>query len=754
MGVALGERETVNERQFTAIRQQRKLTTLLFAVTAFVGASLLFVVQPMVARMVLPLYGGSATVWSTSSLFFQVLLLLGYLYAHVATTRLRPVRQLWLHAGVLLLPVVALPIVLPVDAAPSNGVPPALWLLRTLAIVIGLPFAVVSTTGPLLQRWYSWTRGPRADDPYFLFAAGNLGSFGGLLAYPLAIEPLLSLDQQRIAWSCGFGSFVVLLGSCALVTSRIRPSQRPAPAEARELLAPASCRTPPSRKQYAAWFALATLPSSLMLGVTAHISTDIAAIPLMWVAPLALYLATFVVAFARTTRVVSALAARAAVALSALSCVAIYAKNDVPTVFLILLALTTLTAVAYLAHSRLAATRPDTDHLTAFYLVVAAGGATGGLLNGLVAPAVLDRVWEYPAALVASTLLAVGVGNHVNGALERRYGRRFAAVLRVVLLVSVSIMTILLAAQGQRLGYAWAGLCGVLLLAVLVDSAKRPLTVGVSMVLLVATAFVAVEDGDIENSRTFYGTYRVEDENGAHVLAHGTTIHGMQFQGARSHEPTTYYSRSGPLGDVFNHSGMKAARVGVVGLGTGTVAAYGSPNQSMTFFEIDPEMVRIAQDTTLFTYLADSEADVHVVTGDGRLRVQKAPPGTFDLLILDAFSSDAIPVHLLTREAFRIYADRLAAGGILAVHISTRVFDLEPVVADAAKALGYSAAFGTGVADGSGAADSAWVVLSADPTAIEAISADNKWRPITKKRVTWTDDYSSVLTVLRGLPRQ
>jgi hypothetical protein len=334
--------------------------------------------------------------------------------------------------------------------------------------------------------------------------------------------------------------------------------------------------------------------------------------------------------------------------------------------------------------------------------------------------------------------------------LDRRYGRGLAALLRTVALLGIGLLVVLAASRGA--GTAWVLALGFGGLTALWTASRRALAVGASMALLVTTVSVAVEGSDLENTRTFYGTYRIVKQGDATVLVHGTTVHGTQFRDARSSEPTTYYSRSGPLGDVFKAVGRKAHEVGVVGLGTGTVAAYGTAEQTMTFYEIDPEMVRIAQDKRYFRYLADSSAKIRVVTGDGRLRVQESKPGTFDLLVLDAFSSDSIPVHLLTREAFAMYADRLAPGGSLAVHVSNRVFDLEPVVAAAARELGYSAALGVGAAGQSGASSSAWIVLSAKPSSVTEIAGDAKWRPLHNRRVSWTDDYSSVLTVLRGAP--
>jgi hypothetical protein len=706
----------------------------------------------MIARLVLPHFGGAATVWSTTSLFFQLVLLTGYLYAHLGTNRLGIRTQAWLHVVVLLVPLVALPVSLPESPAPLTGENPALALLTVLTLAIGLPFAVISTSGPLLQRWYSWTSGPRAHDPYFLYAASNVGSFVGLLAYPLAIEPLMTLDQQRMAWSIGFCVAAALLLACAVaaVQSRHRKSRLPSAAMA---TAPTPERSHssagrPSRRQQVTWFLLAFLPSTLMLGVTAHISTDIAAIPLMWVVPLALYLGTFTVAFSRTGRLVSQRMIRWAVGLAAAAVLTAKLGSVLPVAALIGLQLVMFTTVALAAHSRLAAARPAAKYLTQFYLVVAVGGAAGGILNGLVAPVLFDRVWEYPLALFGSMLVGVGLDRPGSSRLELRYGRRAAGVLWGLIWVLVSVPVLGLALLTARDGLLLAVVTLAVITATGWVAARRPLPLLAALVVVTATLTVVAEGGDLERSRTFYGAYRVKSDDGTHMLVHGTTVHGTQRSGPAADEPTTYYARSGPLGAVFE--GTTPGRVAVVGMGAGTIAAYGSPHQTMTFYEIDPEIVRLANDPRYFTYLTDSPARIETVVGDGRLQLGKAPTGAFDLIVLDAFSSDSIPVHLLTEEAFATYADKLAPGGVLAVHISNRVFDLEPVVANAADRLGWPAALGAGQATQHGATSAVWIALSPNQSKVNALATSSGWRPLADRRVRWTDNYSSVLNVLKA----
>ncbi len=496
------------------------------------------------------------------------------------------------------------------------------------------------------------------------------------------------------------------------------------------------------------WAALAFLPSSLMLGVTAYISTDVAAIPLLWVVPLAIYLATFVLAFGRTSRVPPRRATQGAVAAAFAVAVTSLGPSNMPVALMIGMNLVMLALVAYAAHARLAAERPPTEHLTGFYLVVATGGALGGLLNGLVAPMVFDRVLEYSLVLMVVPLLLVGIRGGRHSWLARQVDAnrvRAAAMclgvvllplaLRVALNASATnlVQTLFLIVLGLVLGWWMASL---------------PKVMAVALVVLFVLGAIGETQGVVERSRTFFGSYTVVDRGGMNELVHGTTTHGTQFQEpSRRATPTTYYSRGGPLGDVF--AGPVRKNPAIVGLGIGTVAAYGQPGQRMTFFEIDPEVVRIARDQKLFTYLADSDATIETLVGDGRLGLAKADAGSFDMIVLDAFSSDSIPVHLLTEEAMRTYVDRLAPGGLLVVHISNRVFDLEPVLASAAERLGLYAVTRRGGAGADGARLSQWVAIGRNASDVAALSALPGWRDLGARQVHWTDDYSSILSVLK-----
>ncbi len=708
---------------------------VLFATTSFLGASLLFMIQPLAAKLILPSYGGSATVWSTSSLLFQLLLLVGYVYAHVSTRRLGARWQPRAHLVLLALPLLLLPLALPPEAAPPADSSPVLWLLRTLLLMVGLPFAVLSTTGPLIQRWYAWSGGPRAEDPYFLFAGSNLGSFVGLLAYPFVVEPLLTLTQQRVWWSIAFVGFIVLMAVCALnVRGRVTET------ETREALVPG-----PSRRQLVLWCFWAFLPSSMMLAATAHLSTDIAAVPLLWVLPLAAYLASFVLAFARRSRSVSARLVVPCVVFAVSTGVVSGLGSTALAPLVVAVVAANVLAVAlagFAAHARLAATRPDPAHLTLFFLVVSVGGALGGVLNGVVAPMLFDGVWEY--FLTIALLPALAIGLPPARVSRRRLGVAAAVVASVLAVIAVVHQT----------GAVSGPVAIILIVAVLICAMVTWLTLRaaalLTVTLLIASVALVVvqEQSALVTERTFYGSYRVRTSENQHVLLHGTTLHGTQFlDAARAQTPTTYYARQGPFGDLV--AAVRPDDLAVVGLGAGAIAAYGSDVPRIRFFEIDPVVAEIAKDPRWFTYLADSPAEIEVVVGDGRLRMAEEPEGSFDLVALDAFSSDSIPVHVLTREGIEVFLDRVRPDGALAIHISNRIFDLRPVLAAHARDLGLRAVIGRG-GEGPGSAVSEWVVLTRSDAIADQLDGEERWAPLpTSKLVEWTDDYSSVLSVLR-----
>jgi spermidine synthase len=714
-----------------------------FASSVFLSAFLLFLVQPLFGKLALPLLGGSPAVWNTCMLFFQAALLGGYLYAHLSS-RLDVRRQAAVHLALLAGAALALPLSLR-GAVPTGGEAPVPWLLLLMLTTVGPPFLVLSGTGPILQRWFSLSGHPDARDPYWLYAASNLGSMLALLAYPLLVEPGMRLAGQSAAWAVGYGLLGALVAACALLVG----NREAPPAEAESF--GAADAGAPSLRERAVWVGLAFIPSSLLLGATTYITTDLAPVPLLWVLPLALYLLTFTLAFARRVWVPHRwmVAVQPAV-LAGVALLLLLPLSHEPALA-IPVHLVGLWVTAMVCHGELARRRPPASRLTEFYLWIAVGGVLGGVFNVLVAPVVFSRTWEYPLVLALACLARPWP----EGPLPLR------AHLSMALRAGAFAYALLLLAGESLSGLApWALVpMGVLLVGLLARVLGRtPLWLAASLgaVLVVQGARTVREPGVLLSERSFFGHYRVARTvgNGVfHSLQHGSTVHGAQnLDPARRREPLTYYDRRGPLGAIFAAGPAAGARrVAVVGLGTGASAAYAARGDEWTFYEIDPGIERIARDRRYFTYLADSPAPTRVVLGDARLSLARAPEGAYDLLLLDAFSSDAVPVHLLTREALDLYLSRLAPGGWIAFHVSNRYLELERVVGALARERGLAARIGEGPrgATGAYAYTSTWVVVARSERHLGALARHPGWRePGADPGFRgWTDDYSSVLEV-------
>jgi hypothetical protein len=710
----------------------------LFAAAMFVNALLLFLVQPMFAKLLLPLFGGSPAVWTTCRLFFQSALLAGYAYSHSLVKLRRPARQALIHILVITAPMLLLPIAVSMSS-PATGSPVS-SVLRLSLVAVGAPFFALATSAPLLQRWFATAQGRVPVDPYFLYAASNVGSFASLILYPTVVEPAFALSTQTRIWSVGYSVAAILTAVCALVMSR----RAGADAAVTQTDAATGVVTWGRRLR---WIALAFVPSSLMLAVTAYLSTDVAAVPMLWVIPLALYLITFVVAFSTYSGKAMAIYGRAFPILILLLTWLMVSETALPLPLMAGIHLVVFFAIAVLCHGTLAENRPATTHLTDFYLSLSVGGALGGVFNSLLAPVLFRSVVEYPLALVAGILLLTfrhGTPPLVD---TRRWWVRpaIAAVLTMAALIwpedSLSI----------------AALWVLLSVAIITcfSMSRHPRRLGAAVVVMLAVYVVVGGRGFahvVHASRTFFGTYRVvEMDQRSFTLLHGTTIHGRQDIG--SSEPLTYYHRESPIAQVFASRAPGSVKsVGAVGLGTGTLAAYAEPGQRWIFYEIDPEVERIARDTRYFTHLPTCGERCQVVIGDARVSLQQHTD-MHDVIVLDAFSSDAIPIHLLTREAVELYLSRLNEGGVLAIHISNSHLDLAPVVGGLVRDLGL---FGRAQFQArparldSGRYGSHWTVVARTEAALGPLAGDTRWTPLRlRDDRTWTDDFSNIWTAIQ-----
>lgn len=726
----------------------RRLSALVwvYGATVFLSASLLFLVEPMFARMVLPYLGGSPAVWNTCVVFFQAAMLAGYAYAHLLTRHVPLRGQFVVHIALAMTAALVLPVAIPEGWVPPVDRTPVPSLLRLLLVTVGATFFIVSATAPLLQRWFSQTRDRAASDPYFLYAASNLGSVTALLAYPFVIEPLWSLRQQSTAWAWGYSAFVAAVAGCAAVAARSRRGEGGGPAEAASVRQVATERIPWART--IRWVALALVPSSLMLGVTTFLSTDVATVPLLWVAPLTLYLLSFVVAFSSAPLIGQRTAAAITTVTMMPVVLTIVTGIELPAWLEMPLHLVAFFGFALLLHGQLAEDRPAPASLTVYYLWISVGGLLGGVFTTLVAPAVFTGVAEYPLMLLAVCAFRPVLG---RGAPPARSYRDL-----VIPGVLGSLLWVLLTgAKSGMVNHIGLSLGFGIMSAFYAASAKTRFrfTAGVAMMLVASLFHDPAAGGVIHAERTFFGVVRVRAKEGPrHAMFHGNTMHGEQvLDEARRREPMSYYHREGPIGQLLAAMSGRLAggRVGVVGLGAGSLAAYAQPGQQWTFFEIDPAVARVASAPRYFTYLEDCGSGCRVVLGDGRLSVARAE-GAFDLLILDAFSSDAIPVHLMTREALQIYLSKMSGDGVLAFHVSNRHLDLRPVLAALAADLGLTA-YGQIDYVMDRAADrvsSSWLMMARDPSALSALASDARWTQPRAASDLWTDDYSNVFKAL------
>ena len=741
---------------------------LLFALAQFLSAALLFSVQLLVGKMMLPYLGGAPAVWIACMLFFQGVLLLGYLYAHASSVYLRARVQSLVHAGLLLLGLCFLPLeaayrsltLLAPDAAPCW------WLLSTLTLTAGVPLLVISATSPLLQRWFAETHHPQHDDPYVLYVSSNLGSLAGLIGYPLLVEPALTIETQNRFWAWGYAALTCLALACAGTTrffkpraeAGLEPASRPPGKTPEQKEHP----TRPAPRRAVRWVALAFVPSSLMLSVTTYLTTEVASAPFLWMVPLALYLATFALTFARRKllrhRWMVRLLPMAAIFLVLL----IVWEAAQPLGVVMPVHLATFFLAAMVCHGELAADRPSPRYLTAFYLCVALGGAFGGLMNAVVAPLLFDGLAEYPLVLVVSCVF-------LPSPELRRSPRRPRVLdfgLPALLGAALAGMVLGVRALGSGDMTIWKLVFAVPAVAcyTFVGRPQR-FCLGLFAILVASALYPGQSGREVYAERSFFGLLSVTEtiDGKYRRLVHGTTLHGQEsLEPSRRGEPLIYYHRRGPIGQFFNsfNSRYPEGRVGVVGLGAGSLVSYAQPGQRWVFYEIDPAVAAIAESDDYFSFLGSCTASsLDLVIGDARLRLDDTTspgPRAFDVLVLDAFSSHAVPVHLLTREAVAVYLSRLSDSGILAFHTSSRFLDFRPLLrglANDANLVGRIGDDSNLVLNESddGREPAQWILLSRSAGALERVTQGPIWRPLDEhpERVLWTDDFSNVLAILK-----
>ncbi len=747
---------------------------VLFSMTLFLSAGLLFLVELIIAKMILPLLGGTPAVWNTCMMFFQAVLLAGYGYAHILSRKTAVNRQIVVHLLLFVSACLVLPIAIPqmwVSSAESN---PIGYILLLLMVSVGPPFFVLSSTGILLQKWFAGTDNPSARDPYFLYSASNLGSMLALLAYPTLIEPYFRLAEQSRFWTIGYVLLLICTVFCAVLTRKYQSASlseddgHETPA-AEGCIAHEEALTLGKRSRLVL---LSFVPSSLMLGVTTFLSTDVAAIPLFWVIPLSIYLLSFIIVFARIPKLIH----RTMILLLPVTITCLIFVNfsdiDIPKWALFIFHLVNFFVYSMVCHGEIAGSRPATKHLTEFYLLISLGGVLGGIFNALIAPVAFNTILEYPLILVlGALLLPVGIKNSLRDMLKWKHIMLYLSVpIGLVLLtywfttklpvenINLGWLTDALHMQRKTveltITYGFLGLLcfGLIFL-------KKPFLFGIGIAAVLMTVVLSkdISQDVVHRERTFFGVLTVtKDADGEFMnLYHGTTLHGKQhLDSEQRFEPLSYYHRKGPAGRVFSEfSGERQkARIAITGLGTGSLAAYGWPGQEIDYYEIDAAVKRIATNPAYFSFLYGCMAKWKIILGDARLTMEKAPGHYYGIIILDAFSSDAIPVHLLTREAVNLYFSKLREDGVLLIHISNRYVNLAPLLAKLADENGFAGIICEDDEDKEVEKfGSTWVLLARSEEDFGSLAGSDAWEKLElqKNVKVWTDDFSNLLSVFK-----
>lgn len=732
-----------------------------FAATLFTSAFLIFAVQPMASKLLLPLLGGSPSVWNTAMLFFQAMLLAGYGYAHFIAKILPLKLQAIVHVLLLGLFTAVLPLTIPEGVSPPAEGGQAFWQLGVMLTCIGGPFFILAASAPLFQHWFASSGHEDAENPYFLYAVSNTGSMLALLGYPFAIEPLLTLSEQTHGW---FGGYIILIILVALCGFLVRNGVKP--------VLPIAANADNSRvswTQRLIWTFLAFIPSSLMLGVTTLITTDLASAPLLWIIPLALYLATFIIAYSSKPFMSVPLTRELA---SYILCVVIllfmlsgFISLKLP---MIVVHLTAFFLCAMLCHGELAQSKPSAAHLTEYFLIISFGGVLGGIFNALIAPVVFTSPMEYSLSLAAVAFIVwAGAAQFptIRGKFNAIDDRKRPAKLLLIDAGMVAVgaamcLTIYFVTENT---VRVAGSVALFIYLLLIVQKRGPFAfVALLCLLFFQNSIWSNNKNLIAQDRNYFGIIKIYSQDDTHFFYHGTTLHGAQPQdGEHRYMPVTYYSPGGPTSDVFAEMDRRGGNqeVGVIGLGVGSVACYKAPGRHFDFFEIDADVARYAEDPKYFTYLSGCQSPYSVILGDGRLKIAEKPEGHYDLIYLDAFSSDNIPIHVMTKEAFETYFARLAPKGIITMNISNRFLDLRPVLTAIGRELGFTVYFkfhrpeATDEAISKLYTKSLFAVMAKDERDIAPYVEKYGWKPYEKevKVRAWTDDYANIIGSLVGL---
>ncbi len=738
----------------------------LFAATLFTSASLMFVLQPLFGKILLPLLGGSPAVWNTCMVFYQSILFLGYLYAHYLSTRLNQHRQIQIHTAVILISFLALPLALPENTVPPTDSNPTFWLFWTLFLAIGLPFFVVSTTAPLIQKWFANVGHHTSHDPYYLYAASNTGSLIALLSYPFLLEPNIGLANQKNYWSVGYLILCLLIAVCAFVLwksqQKAQSQQERAIDDGKDTKTTADANNL-SLSTKLHWLALAFVPSSLLLGLTNFISTDIASVPLLWIIPLTLYLLSFVIVFSKWNDLTHPIMVTLQpIFLLPFIAYAFINPADLPYWAYLILHLLAFFFAVMVCHGELAKMRPHTQHLTTYYLIMSFAGMLGGMFNTFVAPFVFNAVYEYPIMIVAALLLRPGLKSSFS---ENKIAWSLQIILPAVLVITGLILYL---SVKDLLQYFDTIVISLIVLTCLTYVFRaRPVAFALltGAIIFLALGLHGLSSHTLYQERTFFGVLAVREAvlineqnqpEKYHELFHGTTKHGAQRLATNlSKIPLTYYSRPGPMGQLFKEydNSDQHWNIGVVGLGAGALACYAKDQQNWTLYEIDPLVVDIASNPAYFTYLSQCAHKATMRVGDARLSLEKEPDQKFDLLVMDAFSSDSVPTHLLTEEALELYFKKLKPNGILAFHITNRHLSLKKVLSIHAEHLHFAALIEEFKPQQEiplvVATD--WVVMAKHAETLDPLrlSSLGNWQklPLYFDMKPWTDDFTNIVRI-------